>query len=343
MKNSATLTMAPPDVRLAGVPRIGFDIHLSPFPGALYALLAYLGDHQDYDYLMGITGAAFRRLWHRDDGGNVDLSRFGDVPFRLAFNALGYEWQRLPAEKATMLAAIKTSLAQGIPPISFGLLGPPEAGIVTGYAEDGAILYGWSYFQPNRDGYYEARDWFETMDKSGGYGLLVLGEKKAMLPPPREVLLTALEWAIDLAYTTPRPHLPNHVSGLAAYDAWADALTCDADYPADNPAMLALRAMVHGDQCTMVEERRDAARFLRRMKGVAPCEAALLEEAASLYDKVAALVFQMWPWPVESNAGAVQALADPAQRRQLVAPIRTACEQEASAVALLEKVWLALK
>ena len=60
---------------------------------------------------MGITGAAFRRLWNRDDGGNVDLSRFGDMPFRLAFNSLGAEWRRLPAEKATMLAAIKTSLA----------------------------------------------------------------------------------------------------------------------------------------------------------------------------------------------------------------------------------------
>lgn len=343
MKNNVTLAAFPPELRLTGVPRIGFDVHLSPFPGALYAVLDYLGDHQEYDYLMGITGAAFRRLWNRDDGGNIDLSRFGDIPFRLAFNALGYGWRRLPAEKATMLTAIKTSLVQGIPPISFGLLGPPEAGIVTGYAEAGAVLYGWSYFQPNGESYYEARDWFESMDKSSGYGLLVLGDKKAVLPPPREVLLTALEWAIDLAYTNPRPNLPDHVSGLAAYDAWASALEGDADYPAHNPEVMAFRTMIHGDQCMMLEERRDAARFWRRMKEAAPCEADLLEEAATLYDQVAERVGQIWPWPVEPNAGASQALADPAQRRQLAGYIRTAREQEARAVALLEKAWAALR
>lgn len=343
MKNHAILTIDPPQLRLENVPRIGFDIHLSPFPGALYALLDYLGDHQEYDYLMGITGAAFRRLWSRDDGGNIDLSRFGEMPFRLAFNALGYTWQRLPAEKTIMLDAIKTSLAQGIPPISFGLLGPPEAGLVTGYAEDGAVLYGWSYFQPNRAGYYELCNWFETMDKSNGYGLLLLGEKTGNIPPPREVLLTVLEWAIDLAYTNPRPNLPQHVSGLAAYDAWAEALACDADYPAANAEQMAYRAMIYGDQCTMVEERRNAARFLRRMKGAAPCEADLLEEAAMLYDNVATVVAQLWPWPVESNAGAIRALADPDQRRQLAAYICTAGTHEKQAVACLEKAWAALK
>jgi hypothetical protein len=66
---------------LDGVPRIGFDVHMCPFPGSLYACLEYLGDPCDYDYLMGVTGAAFRRFWNRDDGGNIDLSYLGDEPF----------------------------------------------------------------------------------------------------------------------------------------------------------------------------------------------------------------------------------------------------------------------
>ena len=45
MKNYVTPTTFPPELRLAGVPRIGFDIHFSPFPGALYAVFDYLGDH----------------------------------------------------------------------------------------------------------------------------------------------------------------------------------------------------------------------------------------------------------------------------------------------------------
>ena len=63
---------------LEGVPRIGYDVHMCPFPGSLYACLAYLGASPDYDYLMGVTGAAFRRFWSRDDGGNVDLFYLGD-------------------------------------------------------------------------------------------------------------------------------------------------------------------------------------------------------------------------------------------------------------------------
>ena len=37
-----------------------------------------------------------------------------------------------------MIAAIQESLARKVPPISFGILGPPEAGGVTGYDQGGA-------------------------------------------------------------------------------------------------------------------------------------------------------------------------------------------------------------
>ena len=57
---------ADPAVRcvLEGVPKIGYGVHLCPFPGSLYAVMEYLGDPTEYDYLMGVTGAAFRRLWN---------------------------------------------------------------------------------------------------------------------------------------------------------------------------------------------------------------------------------------------------------------------------------------
>jgi hypothetical protein len=86
---------------LHDVPRIGEDVdaHLCPFAGALYAYLAYVGDPQDYDYLMSVSGAAFRRFWHPDDGGNIDLSRLGDEPFRRTFDALGYEWRIIRSKR----------------------------------------------------------------------------------------------------------------------------------------------------------------------------------------------------------------------------------------------------
>jgi hypothetical protein len=343
MDNDRISTSYPSRLILDGVPRAGFNVHLSPFPGSLYAVLEYLGDRHDYDYLMGVTGAAFRRLWNRDDGGNVDLSFFRDPPFRLVFDALGYEWRMVPADKDAMLAAIKESLSRGIPLISFGIIGPPEAGIVTGYDQDGAVLYGWSYFQPDGNRYYEKSDWFETQAKSAVGGLIVIGNRKPSTPSQHDVLVTSLEWAIDLECTSNRPEIPSHVSGLSAYDGWADGLDADADFPPDRPDVMEQRAMIHGDQCIMVEERRDAARFLRRIKADAPPAAGNLEDAAALYDEVADLGGKLWPWADGSHQGAMKPLADPSTRRELARHVRAARDKEAPAVVCLQKALAALK
>jgi hypothetical protein len=324
---------------LQGVPRIGYDIHLCPFPGTLYAYLQYVGDPQAYDYLMGITGAAFRRLWNRDDGGNVGILRYENEPFRQSFAALGYEWRTVPADagKGEMLAGIRDSLSHGRPVISFGIIGPPESGLVAGFDGDGGPLYGWSYFQDQCERYYEQRAWFETMDNRSGVGLLIIGDRQPARPTDREVFVSALRWALDLEHTAHRPNLPEHVCGLAAYDAWADALEVDADYPPDDPAVMGTRIMVYGDQCVMVEERHEAARFLRRMKAVAPQAAAHhLEQAAVLYDSVADRVTPLWPWPIDPSAGALRALADARTRRELAGHIRAARALEAQAVQHLE-------
>jgi hypothetical protein len=343
MNNKSISTSYPSRLILDGIPRAGYDVHLSPFPGSLYAVLEYLGDRCDYDYLMGVTGAAFRRLWNRDDGGNVDLSKFGDTPFRLVFDALGYDWHTVPAEMDAMLTAIKESLNRGVPPISFGILGPPEAGIVAGYEQDGTVLYGWSYFQPDRSRYYEKSDWFETMDTSGGRALVVIGSKKSTTPAEVEVIVASLEWAIDLERTSNRSEIPDHVSGLAAYDAWAGSLEVDSGYPPENSEVMGTRTMIYGDQCVMLEERHEAARFLRRMKAFAPQAAVHLEDAATFYNKVGDLTTPLWPWPIDPNAGAMQALADARTRRELAGYIRTAKEKETQAVVYLEKALEALK
>lgn len=331
---------------LEGVPRIGYDVHLSPFPGALYAYLRYIGDPQPYDYLMGVTGAAFRRLWNRDDGGNVGILRYENEPFRLGFSALGYAWRTVPADvdQETMLAAIRESLAQGRPAISFGIIGPPEPGLVAGYDDDGALLHGWSYFQEQRERYYEQRDWFASMDKSGGLALLIVGEKGDTRPTEREVLVSALRWALDLERTAHRSNLPEHLGGLAAYDGWADGLEVDADYPADDSETMFWRVTIHGDQCVMLEERHEAARFLRRMGVCAPPQAAAyLEKAAVLYDQVADHGAPLWPWPIDPTAGAMRAMADRDARRELAAHVRAAGEVEAEAVECLERALAVLE
>jgi hypothetical protein len=180
------------------------------------------------------------------------------------------------------------------------------------------------------------------MDMNTDKGLIVIDEKKTTPLAAYEVLAASLEWAIDLACTSSRPSLPNHVSGLAAYDAWASGLEVDADYPLENLDMMATRTMIHGDQCTMLDERREAARFLRRMKHCAPRAADSLEHASVYYDEVADLCTKVWPWPVDTNAVAMQALAKGHTRRELASYIRRAREWETSAVAYLRQALAAL-
>jgi hypothetical protein len=323
---------------LDDVPRVGYDIHLCPFPGSLYACMAYLGDPCDYDYLMGVTGAAFRRFFEKDDGGNVDLMYLQPEPHERAFAALGYQFQTVPrTDKAGMIQAVKDSIARGRPVLAFVLLGPPECAVVTGYDQDGEVLIGWSYFQEQRDRYHEATGWFENASPGPPVGMILIEAKEDARPSDREVLISSLKWAVDLARTPRRPDRPNHASGLAAYDAWADALEVDADYPADDAGVMATRAMVHGDQCVMLEERNNAAAFLRQMAPVIPEITGDLLAAADLYEEVAGFLPDIWRGGMPQDPEAQRWLADPAVRREIAGAVRAARDKEAQAVGELEK------
>lgn len=326
---------------LEGVPKVGYFKHLCPFPGSLFSVLTYLGETPDYDYLMGVTGAAFRRFWNRDDGGNVDLMYLAPEPHRRVFRALGWTYSAVPpADEPAVRNAIVASIDEVKPVLAFGIIGPPECGIVTGYEEDGSVLRGWSYFQyPSTEGYYRHADWYGHANWAGDLAAITLGER-AERPTDRETLVSALEWAVDLARNPERPGIPDHVSGLAAYAAWADALEMDEDYPLDDRDVLSTRLMVHGDQCTMLEERRNAAGFLRWGAGVAPEVADELLAAASHFEDTARLMPQVWPWGCKMTEREAQALADPAARRAFAAGVRAAMETERKGV---ERIEAALK
>lgn len=344
MPYNTSVTGTPERLVLEGVPKIGYGVHLCPLPGSIYSYMEYTRDPCDYDYLMGVTGAAFRRIWSRDDGGNVDLMYFAPEPCERAFRALGYDYRTVPNDdKATMIAALRECIAGGRPAIAFGIIGPPEAGIIAGYDKGGEVMIGYSYFQDaDIEGYYETSDWFETMDKATGIGLILVGAKKPK-PAEREVLISTLEWAIELERTAKRPGLPDHICGLAACDAWAAGMEVDADHPKDDMETLGTRVMVHCDQCVMLEERRSAAKYLRSMGKTAPEAAGDLEAAAGFYEQAAGLGASIYPWDCYDGDAVHNGLADPRTRRKIAKHIRAAGEKEARAVEYLERALAVLK
>ncbi len=319
---------------LEGVPRVGYDVRFCTVTGSLESVLKYLGDPADYDYLMGVSGLAFRRLWNRDDGGNVGPFHFAPEALRRTFWALGYDYRIVsPKEsRAAMLQALQESLVKGRPVLSAGIIGPPECGIITGYSQHGDVLHGWSFFQQEK-GYYAQPDWYAKAQWATDVALIIVGDRKPR-PEKREVLLSSLKWALRLERAKTWPGIADHSAGLAAYADWAKAIEVDADYPKDDAKVMETRHMVLTDQAVMVEERGNAARFLRQMADAAPEAADALKAAADLYEQVGQEAGPVYPWGPNWTK---PDLADPAVRREIAKHIRTAAEKETQAVALLEK------
>lgn len=157
-----------------------------------------------------------------DDGGNVDLMYSLDLePIVHAAAALNRELTLVShKDRVAVVGAIKDTIAHGRPATAFGVFGPPEIGIVTGYDRGGDVLYGCSYFDNPSDRYCQRTDWFDRADWAGDFGRVIVGDKKRCQGPmPKETLISTLKWAIDLDLISPLPEQPNHASGVAVYDA----------------------------------------------------------------------------------------------------------------------------
>lgn len=337
---------------LEGVERISWEgTSCLCLVGSTIASLRYLGEEITNDYVMGVSGGAFKIFWEMPwSPANCSLLLIGEEPVRRSFVALGYDYSFIPDynpqdsahAKELFRKKIVDSIDSGHPVIAVGVVGPPECSVITGYDKGGDVLYGWSYFQENPTGYFSTEEWFENC-----HGLILIGEKKPK-PSRRQVLQDTLEWAVKLARVPEfktwviRGAYPTRVrSGLAAYNAFAEALEHDEDFPADNLDVLTFRCIpIANDGIFLMECKRGvAARFLKNMAEERFPGAEELQEAADAYTQEA----QTWhqaagktPWsgaPEEER----RKIADPALRRELSRLVREAKMFEERAVEHVEK------
>lgn len=118
----------------------------------------------DYEDAIVQCGAAFRLVWDTTawNGGNVDVLWAFDEPmavYRKGIETLGCEFKLLeragtvktPEDdrrmKADFISFIKENINKGVPVIALGIIGPPEACVITGYRDGGNTLLGWNCFQ----------------------------------------------------------------------------------------------------------------------------------------------------------------------------------------------------
>ncbi len=283
---------------LLGVPRVEYGANgITPFPMCLKACANYLGQDVSYDYVMAASGAAFRLTWCTTHWsfGNVDVVFSFDDPlkvYQFGIESLGCEnsliWRTPKTEKSEFISFIKEKIDTGYPCIALGIIGPPEACIITGYRDNGSILLGWSFFQDNPEfaggvtfdesGYFITDKWWENSDTKA---VMSLGEITKDRFTPKRVLQNAIEVMTGRNWQ-------NAAKGLSAYDAWAKAILNDGDFP-DNAILpiLAERLMVHGDAMDCIADgRHNASSYMKSLISIYPEHKKKLEEAADLFMQV---------------------------------------------------------
>jgi hypothetical protein len=299
---------------------------------------------------MAVSGCAFRLSWRPgwyED--NVEIMYMSDdpaAPFMRAFEAIGYQpvlvdpQGRHDDEQLYRDAIIRSLRVNGCPVIAFGVIGPPEACLITGYAENGDALIGWNFFQdfPEHNagvefeptGEFRKRDWFASTQS-----LLVFG-KKQTAPPPGKVYHQALRWALQVMHTPVTwgdLGKGGRYNGLAAYQAWADHLLRDEDFPTELD-VLRQRFIVHDDAVSMVAEGRwYAARFMEYLADLEPAMEEDLLAAAGCFETEHDLMWQIWGKTGGNGRSDdnVRKLADPAIRGAIAPMILQARDEELQA------------
>jgi AraC-like DNA-binding protein len=308
---------------LYGVPKIFYGREVdgmkqaTPFPMCLQSVLNYMGQNISYAELMAYSGAAFRQRW--DSGGwnvaAVDI-RFTYErhlePFERAFKGAGRKFviSESPAKaikKDDAIALIKSELDCGRPVIALGVVGPPEACIVTGYRNNGETLLGWSLFQDfwgncekDESGYFIKNNWWNETE-----AIMSIGEEISKCTTEREVL----ENALMLMTTKKMPTYGGNdifYGGQAAYEAWAKALEDESlpddvkDCHTDAEIMLGEgRSYAASYMCILAEKHpalsAEFKKCAKHLSAAAECVTKMREENGDFYEmqtrkKIAALV-----------------------------------------------------
>lgn len=372
-------TVSPSRFVLQGVPRVHFyeggprcpeDIC---FPSCMRAVIEFMGDKDlcckhapgfcgdckvmcTYSYMAGVTGAAFYLSWGEGwQGDNNEIMYMSDdpgAPFACAFEAAGYGYELLSREPGRDNAEyfrqriVESLRDKGRPVLAFGIIGPPECCLVTGYDEGGDVLIGWNFFQGfppfnagvefEPTGEFRKRDWAAY---EPDLSFLLIGDKLERKPFDA-IYRSALEWGLKVARTSAVTLYPGkRYNGLAAYTAWAEHLQRDADFVADEARLRELHDVHNNVVGHVAEARWYGGQFLiEAVNHVHWKMAEDLLHATACYAGEHELMWYLWDLAGgNGNPDAYIKFADPAVRRQMIPIIQEARAKDAQAANYIER------
>lgn len=344
---------------LYGVPKVYYgrkvdeQIQVTPFSMCLQSVLNYMGQNINYTQIMVSSGAAFRLRWDTR-GFNiaaVDI-RFTYknhlTPFELAFKGAGRSYKILEdklksVSKEASLELIKSEIDCGRPVIALGVVGPPEACIVTGYKNNGEILLGWSLFQYgngfgnkfmiDESGYFIKDNWWESTE-----AIMSVGEDIGTLTSVKEILENALMLMTKDKMAT-YGGTSSFYGGQAAYEAWAKAVEDDNAF-AEN-SNISYKYSCQNDAEKMLGEGRGfAAAYISSLAEQYPDITKEIIKCASLLKSAAECVLKMR----EARSGydvyeiVIEKFREKETRKQIAALIRQAAQYEKKACKILKNI-----
>jgi len=264
---------------LYGVPKVEWGTYggSTPYPICLKACADYLGEDLDYATLLVSCGGAFRFTWNEAawDLSNVDIYHtftegVGETVYFYAAKALGREFSILDRTEATtkeaFISFIKQHIDEGYPCIAQGIIGPPEACIITGYRDNGNTLLGWNFFQNDPAfggdvqfddcGYFICDNWWENTDTQS---VMCLGPVIGEGHSTKEILKNAV------TVMSPRKD-GNYCKGTAGFSAWADMLSDDKTCSIDNDSIRFEHMLCEDDATTcLIDGRGCAAEYFKKL------------------------------------------------------------------------------
>jgi AraC-like DNA-binding protein len=355
---------------LEGVRQVGFyngsgwcpeDI---PFTSCMSAVMEHLGEyypvkqlgahgqewnqHMGNVYFLGWSGMAFGLLWKMGWHQEVGDLMMADDPqelVRRTFQAAGRGYHVVSGKNGgDFTSEIIKSIDNGVPVLAFGVIGPPECCIITGYADGGDSVIGWNFFQD-----------MDVFDKTGTITLpsgqfmrsgwqehtlsLIIIDDKTDKPDIKLLDRNSLKNAVKIAET---PEVNGYISGHAAYDAWAKQVLSDEGITQVMSDTLRANFDVHNMTVGNIAEARAwAARYIWDMmeERYPDGEAAkLLDAAACCYDDIHSLMWDAWNvLGGNGNPDAYIKFADNENRKKISDIIKKAHKKDMQAVENIKK------
>ena len=340
---------------LYNVPKVFYGAYGggTPYPICLKACSEYLGDNLKYYFTMALCGAAFRFVWNTEawDLSNVDIYHTfeeSNEVYSIGAKALGREFSFLGRDENTtkeeFISFIKEHIDEGYPCIALGIIGPPEACIITGYRKNGMELLGWNFFQADPEfasgitidesGYFVCSNWWENTDTQA---VMCLGAIEKDQYTPADVIanaVKALSGRIDCGYA----------KGVKAYDAWKEAISDESNFSVDGNYMLLFEKMLcQNDAVSCLSDGRYCASLY--FEELAKADSSLQNdylEISGLFRKCSDTILEMQNLYNDNGNTSMDDMlkkfADKEIRDKICVLIEKAKKADTEALALMEKL-----